>query len=173
MRRIACRPTALLHHTPNEHRQQQQQQHRGDSDEPAHPRRAPRSNLLCHTSFSKNLLHFPAQLRWRGVPGRALSYRIKKVELSREQSSARFAVREMRLDHSTFFTLQLIIEIQGQTATYVLTLLQSSDWSLSSQTTFARDLVCQVESSFLSFPRARPSRDITVPAGQSSTVAIS
>jgi hypothetical protein len=28
----------------------------------------------------------------------------------------------MRLDHATLFTLQLVIEVQGQPATYVLTL---------------------------------------------------
>ena len=103
---------------------------------------------------------------------RTLSHGIQKVQLAREDRRTRFTFGKMRLDHSTFITLQLIVEIQRQTATYVLTLLQTL-LILFFQTAFTRDLFCHVESSFLSFPRARPSRDITVPAGQSSTVAIS
>src|SRR6185295_17952927 len=154
-RGLQRRYIALPVDTPHDKRQQQQQQRRRRRrDQPTHPRRPPRSTLFYHPNggnlrpFAQNLLHFRTQLRRRNVHRRTLPHRIQKVEFAREERRARLTIREMHLNHSAFFTLQLVVEIQGQTATYILTrsqfftnpfllrLLSPAHWFASSKALF-------------------------------------
>src|SRR5215212_3020657 len=124
-----------------------------------------------------------------------LSHSIKKTEFPGKDRGTRLTLRQVRLNGRALLTLQLTVEIQRQPSTYVFTTSQTfllTSFSVQSvcplclcgalyqpnptttetqksQTALTDTFVCQRDNRFLSFPRARPNLDITVPAGQSST----
>jgi hypothetical protein len=93
----------------------------------------------------------------------------KQASLTIETCAARSAVSQMDRYISALPRFQFVIQIQ----THPVENFFAVTHKLFFQTAFAAALGCQLTSARLSFARARPNRDMTVPAGHESIVAIS
>src|SRR5262249_14279963 len=105
----------FLHYTPHNHRQQQHEQDSSSRNHPVNPRASARPD---------NLLNFHAQLRRSDVQSPTLAYGVQKLQFLCKNRSTRFPIRHVCLDGCTLSSLQLIVQIQRQPPSYVVTLTQ-------------------------------------------------